>query len=177
MTRALNLIGQRFGALMVVERYAENTRLGKSKWLCRCGCGTEIVAVSGNLTHGNTKSCGCMKAAWCGGVKTSHGMSRHRGGAPSAPEYNSWCGMIARCENPNAPKYADYGGRGITVCDRRRDSFETFFEDMGPRPTPGHSIDRIDVDGNYEPGNCRWATAKVQANNQRRHKEREAHAG
>jgi hypothetical protein len=85
--------------------------------------------------------------------------------------------MIARCENPNAPKYPDYGGRGIKVCSRWRGSFEAFYADMGPKPGREYSIDRIDVDGHYKPGNCRWATPKIQANNQRRHKERDAHAG
>ncbi len=83
------------------------------------------------------------------------------------PEYRAWVDLIARCENPKHPRFADYGGRGVLVCPRWRSSFAAFLADIGPRPAPRLSIDRIDNDGNYEPGNCRWATTKVQAANKR----------
>lgn len=86
----------------------------------------------------------------------------------NSPEYTAWAGMLQRCRNPKNAAYPDYGGRGITVCDAWRDSFEAFYADLGPRPSARHSIDRIDNDGNYEPGNCRWATAKEQNRNTRR---------
>ena len=98
-------------------------------------------------------------------IKTGMFLGAH--GMCGQPEYQAWANAIYRCENSNAPQWPDYGKRGIKVCDIWRMSFETFIEDMGERPTAGHSLDRVDVDGNYEPANCRWATAKEQANNRR----------
>ena len=97
----------------------------------------------------------------------AHGHARHRTGSVS-PEYNAWCGMKTRCTNPNRPYFADYGGRGITVCERWRDDFAAFLADMGPKPSPRHSIDRIDNTKGYGPDNCRWATPADQARNTRR---------
>ena len=98
------------------------------------------------------------------GVNLVHGHNTREG---QTPEYTAWCGMIGRCYNSNNRKFKDYGGRGISVCDRWRDSFISFLEDMGEKPSASHSLDRIDNNGNYEPGNCRWATVKEQSRNKR----------
>lgn len=157
---AADLTGSKFHRLTVIERVAQDGK-GPVKWLCRCNCGKEIVVESYQLTTGGTKSCGCLRVENFVGMSTKHGMRK-------APEYNSWDAMIQRCCNPNTKRYHYYGGRGITVCERWRNSFENFYADMGPKPTPKHSIDRINNDGNYEPGNCRWATQSEQNFNTRR---------
>lgn len=126
-------------------------------WQCRCECGTERPVLGTNLTAGTSKSCGCVPAG------RTHGMSKTR-------TFKVWLRMRARCNYPCASKYADYGGRGIKVCDRWNTSFVNFLEDMGHPPTAKHTIDRTDPDGNYEPGNCTWATWQEQQQNQRRTK-------
>lgn len=132
-------------------------------WKCRCSCGAIVDVVVGNLRSGNTKSCGCKKAERIAKARSVHG---HNKRGASSREYNSWASMKARCENPTNHKYRIYGARGISICDRWKESFVAFLEDMGQRP-PGTSLDRIDVDGNYEPGNCRWADPKTQTSNRR----------
>lgn len=132
--------------------------------LCRCVCGNEKLFPVGNVKRGLSKSCGCTRAKRVADSKLRHGQNRK--GATTA-EYRCWAHIIGRCENPNDNAFGNYGGRGIIVCKRWRDSFEAFFEDMGPRPSPKHSIDRIDVNGNYEPGNCRWAIKFEQDRNKR----------
>lgn len=128
----------------------------------RCEACSKIV--TRNISNANRdKSCGCMKAALISEIVTTHGM---RG----SPTYRAWCGMKTRCGNPNRQDYFTYGGRGITICDRWLHSFENFLADMGHKPTPKHSIDRIDPNGNYEPLNCRWATSKSQNRNTRSNK-------
>jgi hypothetical protein len=137
-------------------RYGKLVALGPAKkrshWRFRCDCGREWVAMVGNVRSGATRSCGCLRRA----LMTTHGGSR-------SLEYGSWKGMISRCENPRYTGYENYGGRGITVCDRWRGSFAAFLEDIGPRGDVSLSLDRIDANGNYEPGNCRWASGKQQA--------------
>lgn len=130
---------------------------------CRCKCGTERAVSLRNLKAGMSKSCGCFKAKRTSQVKTRHGHARK--GATSR-EFQTWQAMLARCGRPTHVSFPNYGGRGIRVCDRWR-AFEAFFTDMGPRPSSNHSLDRIDVEGNYEPANCRWATKREQRLNQR----------
>lgn len=151
--KLIDLSGQRFGMLTVVSRVG-SVRNGASMtptWRVACDCGREKVVRASNLRAGQTKSCGC--------VFIRHGMY-------GTPEYRAWVSMLGRCTNPSIRSYPNYGGRGIRVCPEWED-FETFFAAMGRRPTSGHSLDRIDVNGNYEPANCRWATVKEQARNKR----------
>jgi hypothetical protein len=149
----IDLTGQRFGRWVVIA-YA-----GGSKWLCVCDCGTVVVVWGHALRTGDSKSCGCLRDELISARSKTHGMTQSR-------EFQTWASMLQRCANPNHPGYAYYGGRGISVCEEWRCSFLAFFADMGERP-PGCTLDRIDVNGNYEPGNCRWATAFVQTHNRR----------
>lgn len=155
--------GLRYGRLFVIQREAN---LGPHiAWLCRCDCGATTVVRGMQLQSGHTTSCGCRKRevmAQLGDV----GRKNRTHGCTNTPEFRCWSSMHTRCDNPHSQGYARYGGRGITICEQWR-SFESFLADMGPRPTMHHSIDRIDVNGNYEPRNCRWATPTEQSRNQR----------
>lgn len=144
----LDLAGKRFGRLTAF-RYVES-----GKWFCKCDCGNSVTVVTTNLTRGNSKSCGCAR---------NEALFRH--GMGSTRVYRVWIAMRQRCENPNNEAFANYGGRGIKVCERWAD-FANFFADMG-LPPPKHQIDRIDNDKGYEPGNCRWVIQKVNLNNKR----------
>lgn len=158
MPPAAKLCGERFGSLLVKQRAGSNT-LGVL-WSCACDCGGTIFARTSALRSGNTRSCGCYQR--------THAV-RH--GSSGTPTYKSWAAMLARCRNENHQAFADYGGRGVAVCERWQ-RFENFLADMGKRPS-GRTLDRIDVDGNYEPTNCRWATPAEQRRNQRQAKIRE----
>lgn len=152
MGRLVNITGQRFGRLVVLER---SHSLGSVSWKCQCDCGNVRVVDSQNLRRGASKSCGCSYQ--------THGEA----GSNRTVEYQCWNDMIQRCTNPNNGSWKDYGGRGITVCERWRTDYRNFRDDMGPRPE-GLTLDRENVNGNYEPSNCRWATDEIQANNKRR---------
>lgn len=148
------LTGQRFVRLTVLEWAGRKGY--KARWVCRCECGQLRTIFETNLLRGLSRSCGCL------GVK--HGNAR--AGARSK-EYDAWNNAKTRVDSDGPPYYDKYKARGITMCASWRDSFEAFLADLGPRPGPGYSLDRIDNDGPYAPGNCRWATASEQRRNQR----------
>jgi len=159
------LKGLRFGKLVVLEATARRSA-GSVKWLCLCDCGNKVEVSSGNLRSGHTLSCGCHKkeatGKTCKRIFTKHGHGKTKA---QTPTYRSWLHMKDRCNNPNNTEYKNYGGRGIKVCERWCD-YSNFFADMGERPK-GKTLDRKDVNGNYEPSNCQWATNKEQGNNKR----------
>jgi hypothetical protein len=169
--RVQDIRGLRFGRLVVRSYVRPYEVREKSKWLCRCDCGNETIAKVDQLRRGRTKSCGCWRVEATG--------DRFRTGvnglqAQHPIEYTCRMNLIDRCQNPHHRDFKSYGGRGIVVCERwltgdgKKSGFDCFFEDMGPRPGPGLSIDRVDNNGNYEPKNCRWATAAQQMSNRRR---------
>lgn len=156
MTKVIISKGDKFGRWTMLERVVLNQR---SHWFCKCECGAEKVVSQSNLKSGASRSCGCLKDEESSVRNRTHGQSKTR-------EYRIWKGMIKRCENVNSSGYHKYGGRGIKVSPVWRSSFEAFIHYMGPCPD-GFSIDRIDCNGNYEPGNCRWACNEVQVYNKR----------
>jgi hypothetical protein len=153
-------IGDRFTRLIVVS--FSHKHKGQSFYNCLCDCGNKLAVRKDALFHGRTKSCGCY------GREQRVLRSRTHGLSGSTPEYQAWAHMLRRCHTSSTKGYENYGGRGITVCERWRKSFENFLADMGFRPSDKHSLDRINNNDNYEPSNCRWVKQDVQNNNTRR---------
>jgi hypothetical protein len=163
----LDLLGAcRFGEWTVLgeakpyERLTRKENGRQRRALCRCSCGTLRVVTAQTLKSGQSRSCGCVRDVATARRNQTHGLS-------SLPEYRTWCGMKDRCHNPKNKFFHVYGGRGIEVCPEWRDDFAAFYSHVGPKPSPELSIDRIDVNRSYEPGNVRWATASQQSRNRR----------
>lgn len=156
-----DISGKKFHRLLVIEH---SHSVGyKNYWKCLCDCGNYTNVLIGKLTNGHTKSCGCLNDEVRKKSNLKHGMY-------GTKVYNTWVRIIARCENHNNPKFIDYGARGISVCREWRQSFDSFYSYIGDPPSKAHQIDRIDTNGNYEPGNIRWVDLHQQSQNKRNSK-------
>lgn len=175
--KLIDISGQRFGRLTVLAKHPASSKSGGSLWDCACDCGAKKTINGSNLRNGAIRSCGCLASEWASQMGSNpeftakriakivrHGNKRR--GAMTV-EYRTWLGMKRRCYDAKSRDFANWGGRGIRVCDRWNASFEAFLADMGPRPPGPYSIDRVDPNGDYAPDNCRWATADQQAEHTR----------
>ena len=168
MTAKAEMIGKTFGRLTVTggpRLFTSSSRRRLLKYSCVCLCGEQKEVFGEHLRSGKTISCGCYRTEITAANFTKHGQGRV--GLARTPEYRTWAAMNSRCRNPNGKDYKYYGARGIVVCKKWRESFEAFFSDMGLKPSPTHSIDRKNTNGNYTPKNCRWATTTEQHSNRR----------
>lgn len=161
-TKLVDLTGQRFTRLCVLKRGTpkQDGKYFRPTWDCICDCGSTKTILEKCLKSGHTKSCGCLQRDTASEYSRTHGLSH-------LPEYDTWCHIIARCEKPDGKSWNNYGGRGITMCPQWRESFECFLQDMGRKPTPQHTIERVNNDKGYSPDNCIWATMAVQNTNKR----------
>lgn len=169
MGHAIDLTGQQFGHWIVLKR-GRNKGFGKQlkvRWLVQCSCGTRRLIVSEYLRKGDSTSCGCKTSEARSRSGSDHGFTSRLHGKRPHYLHGIWWTMIQRCHDPNSQRYPLYGARGIEVCPRWRTSFVAFLQDVGERPSPKHSLDRINNGGDYEPGNVRWATKKEQMRNMR----------
>lgn len=165
MTQVIDLTGRRFGRLLVESRASVNTPAGQAQWICVCDCGASTIVRGADLRNMHTTSCGCLHIQITAGIAAKHNKTH---GMTLDPIYAIWNSMLARCRNPKHKAFHLYGGRGIKVCQEWL-QFDRFYSDFGhARPSRNHSIDRWpDNDGNYEPGNVRWALQEEQQNNRR----------
>jgi hypothetical protein len=155
MGKFVDLTSIRVGRLTVLHRGKNIAK--QPSWVCLCDCGNETQVVASSLKSARTRSCGCLRTEVTKKTMTTHGLT-------NSPEYGIWSAMKKRCYDTNNQDYKNYGGRGITVCDRWVNSFANFYADLGAKPN-AYSLDRIDVNGNYEPSNCKWSSLEKQANN------------